>query len=177
MRNTLTQYRFPVWEQTQYLEPLGTFCVVASETGLVRVKLIHQRPELKDQPPSHGNEITAQAVLQIEEYLQGNRKVFSLPIDWRIFTPFQARVIKAAMQVAYGQITTYGELAQAIQQPKAARAVGGVMSRNPILLIIPCHRIVSAQRRLTGYSAPGGLKTKQWLLSLEGHHFEHQELV
>lgn len=178
MDNTPSQYAFPVWEQTQYLGPLGPFSVIASEKGLVQVALLHHSPaSQEDLTHLSGNALTGQALFQIDEYLQGKRKVFSLPIDWRVFRPFQLKVIKAAIRVPFGQTTTYGDLAKAIGQPKAARAVGGVMSRNPILLIIPCHRVVSSQRRLTGFSAPGGLETKSWLLSLEGHKIEHQKLV
>ena len=178
MDNTPAQYDYPVWKQTQHLSPLGTFSVIASEKGLVQVKLLHQSSTIQDDLTHlSGNALTSQALFQIDEYLQGKRKVFSLPIDWRIFQPFQLRVVKAAIQVPFGQTITYGDLAKAIGQPKAARAVGGVMSRNPILLIIPCHRVVSSQRRLTGFSAPGGLETKSWLLSLEGHQIERQKLV
>lgn len=178
MDNTPAQYDFSVWKQTQHLSPLGPFSVIASEKGLVQVKLLHQSSSIQeDLTHLSGNALTSQALFQIDEYLQGKRKVFSLPIDWRIFQPFQLRVVKAAIQVPFGQTITYGDLAKAIGQPKAARAVGGVMSRNPILLIIPCHRVVSSQRRLTGFSAPGGLETKSWLLSLEGHQIERQKLV
>ena len=77
-----------------------------------------------------------------------------------VFPSFQLNVLKAAMRIPFGAVTTYGDLAKAVQQPKAARAVGGVMKRNPILLIIPCHRVINSQKRLTGFSAPGGWRPK-----------------
>ena len=174
-----TQYTFPVWEQAQNLDPLGTFCATASEKGLIRVELLdHTSTEPARFGSGNGNELTSNALLQIREYLQGTRKVFTLPIDWSVFRPFQRNVLKAAARIPFGAITTYGNLAKAVKQPKAARAVGGVMKHNPILLIIPCHRVVNSQKRLTGFSAPGGLKTKSWLLKMEGHHIdEHQKLV
>ena len=178
MSNTPTQYAFPIWEQTQYLHPLGTFSVTASEKGLLRVELLNNSlSETTDLSCKGGNDLTAESLLQIQEYLQGKLKIFTLPVDWRIFRSFQLEVIKAAFQIPFGEVTTYGDLAKSIHKPKAARAVGGAMKRNPILLIIPCHRVVNSQRRLTGFSAPGGLETKSWLLRLEGHNIEHQKLV
>ncbi len=178
MRNTTTQYPFTTWEQIQTIHPLGTFSIIASENGLVQVELLNNSLSESIGPDcKSGNDLTAKAILQIQEYLRGERKVFDLPIHWEFFHAFEGDVLKAAFQIPFGEVATYGELAKSIGRLKAARAVGGVMRRNPILLIIPCHRVINSQRQLNGFSAPGGLETKSWLLKLEGHHIEHQKLV
>jgi methylated-DNA-[protein]-cysteine S-methyltransferase len=114
---------------------------------------------------------------EIEAYLNGALSTFSIPIDWSQQSPFQQIVLKAAMQIPYGEIVTYGQLASSIGQTSAARATGGALGRNPMPLVIPCHRVVSADRRLHGYSAPGGLTTKAWLLQLEGCLIVDQRMV
>lgn len=90
-----------------------------------------------------------------------------LVLDGDGWTNFTASVYEACRKIPLGQTTSYQQLAAAVGRPKACRAVGGAMSRNRILLIIPCHRVISASGKLTGFSAPGGLQTKQSLLELE----------
>jgi methylated-DNA-[protein]-cysteine S-methyltransferase len=115
---------------------------------------------------------TSQALQQINEYFLGKRKIFDLPIDWETMPIFQQTVLKAVSEIPWGQVRTYGEIAQSIGRPKASRAVGGANARNPIPIIIPCHRVVGSNGKLHGYSAPGGLETKAWLLA-----FERQTLI
>ncbi len=96
----------------------------------------------------------------------------SLPMDG--LSPFAAKVLDTLrMQVEYGQTVTYGELAAMCGRPGAARAVGGFMARNPWPLLVPCHRVLGAKGRLTGFSGGGGLELKAWLLQREGAAF-HQ---
>ena len=90
-----------------------------------------------------------------------------VPVSLNGITEFRREVLSACRHVPYGESCSYGDLAARIGRPKAARAVGTAMAQNPIPLIIPCHRIVGAQNRLGGYSAPGGLEMKQRLLELE----------
>lgn len=90
------------------------------------------------------------------------------PIDWDRFEPFARRVYRAALDIPLGQTRTYGQLAKSIGEPKAAQAVGQALGNNPIPLIIPCHRILAADGRMGGFSAPGGLRTKETLLLIEG---------
>src|SRR3954447_19777860 len=102
---------------------------------------------------------------ELDEYFEGKRRSFDLPIDLRV-QPFHADVLRELALVPYGETATYGTLAAKVGRPKAARAVGTVMNRNPIPIVLPCHRIVAANGALTGYA--GGLDRKRTLLSLEG---------
>jgi methylated-DNA-[protein]-cysteine S-methyltransferase len=83
------------------------------------------------------------------------------------FTPFQQRVYRAVMKIPFGEVMSYGGIARMIGQPEAARGIGGAMARNPLPIIIPCHRVVGSSGKLTGYSAPGGIASKSWLLEME----------
>ncbi len=102
---------------------------------------------------------------ELDEYFEGRRRDFDLPLDLRV-APFHEAVLHELARVPYGQVDTYGHLAALVGRPKAARAVGTVMNRNPIPIVLPCHRIVGANGSLTGYA--GGLPTKRHLLALEG---------
>lgn len=90
------------------------------------------------------------------------------PIDWNQFEPFARRVYEAALAIPIGQTRTYGQLAKQLGEPQAAQAVGQALGSNPIPLIIPCHRILAAGGKMGGFSAPGGLLTKEKLLLIEG---------
>jgi methylated-DNA-[protein]-cysteine S-methyltransferase len=102
---------------------------------------------------------------ELDEYFEGRRRDFDLPIDLRV-APFHADVLHELARVPYGQTDTYGHLASRVGRPQAARAVGTVMNRNPIPIVLPCHRIIGANGALTGYG--GGLHVKRALLELEG---------
>jgi methylated-DNA-[protein]-cysteine S-methyltransferase len=101
---------------------------------------------------------------QLTEYFAGERSSFDVPLRLD-GTPFQRRVWRALRDIAYGQTMSYGELARSIGQPSAARAVGLANGRNPIAVIVPCHRVVGANATLTGYG--GGVERKRFLLDLE----------
>src|SRR5437764_15239576 len=102
---------------------------------------------------------------ELDEYFEGKRREFDLPLDLRV-APFHADVLRELARVPYGHTDTYGALAARAGRPRAARAVGTVMNRNPIPIVLPCHRIVGANGALTGYA--GGLDIKRHLLQLEG---------
>jgi methylated-DNA-[protein]-cysteine S-methyltransferase len=108
------------------------------------------------------------ALKQLLEYLAGRRTTFDLPIDFSIMTDFQRKVLQAALKIPRGQVLTYGEVARKIGRPKSARAVGQALGHNPMPIVIPCHRVLGSDGSLHGYSGGGGLKTKAWLLRLEG---------
>jgi methylated-DNA-[protein]-cysteine S-methyltransferase len=101
----------------------------------------------------------------LDEYFAGRRHDFDLPLDLRV-APFHEQVLRELARVPYGRVDTYGHLAALVGRPKAARAVGTVMNRNPLPIVLPCHRIVGANGSLTGYG--GGLPAKKLLLELEG---------
>lgn len=104
---------------------------------------------------------------QAAEYLAGQRRQFDLQIDYTGLTDFQVEVYRAVLAVPYGQTATYGQIAEAIGRPLAARAVGAANGANPLPILIPCHRLVGADGSLRGYGGTGGLKTKRWLIDLE----------
>jgi methylated-DNA-[protein]-cysteine S-methyltransferase len=103
---------------------------------------------------------------ELDEYFAGRRRRFDVPVDVRLAHEFGQRVLKELVRVPYGELTTYGALAARAGAPRAARAVGGVMNRNPVPIIVPCHRVVGSTGALTGYG--GGLERKVALLELEG---------
>lgn len=110
-------------------------------------------------------EFSDRVAVQLNQYLAGERKTFDLKIGISTLTPFQQKVLHELQQIPYGETRTYKEVAKAIGNPKAARAVGSACNRNPILLIIPCHRVVGANGALTGYAA--GVELKNKLLNIE----------
>jgi methylated-DNA-[protein]-cysteine S-methyltransferase len=103
---------------------------------------------------------------ELDEYFEGRRHAFDLAVDLRGLTPFSERVLHELARVPFGETATYAGLAQRAGKPKAARAVGTIMNRNPIPIVLPCHRIIGANGSLVGYG--GGLERKEQLLRLEG---------
>jgi methylated-DNA-[protein]-cysteine S-methyltransferase len=111
-------------------------------------------------------EKVADVAAQLKAYFAGERRAFDVPIDLSLASAFQRRVLMAARGVPAGQVVTYGELARRIGVPNASRAVGWALGRNPVPIVIPCHRIVRTGGGLGGYI--GGVKVKRRLLELEG---------
>ena len=111
--------------------------------------------------------VLQQCALQLAEYFSGRRRQFDLPLAPE-GTPFQRSVWRALCQIPYGETRSYGEIAVQIGTPKAARAVGMANNRNPIPILIPCHRVIGSTGKLVGYA--GGLGTKEALLNLESRH-------
>ena len=109
---------------------------------------------------------TDEARRELEQYFRSERRSFDLRIDRRLIGEFAWSVLRATSRVSFGELATYGQIAERIHRPKAARAVGRALGSNPIPIVIPCHRIVGAGGSLTGYA--GGLPRKQTLLRLEG---------
>ena len=93
---------------------------------------------------------------------------FTLVIDWTVLRPFQQAVLQATYEIPYGETRTYKEIAERIGRPRAARAVGRAEATNPMPLVIPCHRVIGVDGKLHGYGLAEGVKTKEWLLKMEG---------
>lgn len=118
-------------------------------------------------PPDRVSKTLGEAVRELQEYFAGERTRFDLPLDLTgVATAFQGRVYEHLLTVGYGQLTSYGRLAEALGGPQLARAVGQAVGANPIPIVIPCHRVVGSGGRLTGFG--GGLPAKSALLRLEG---------
>jgi methylated-DNA-[protein]-cysteine S-methyltransferase len=111
--------------------------------------------------------VCAAAVRQLDDYFQGRCRRFRLPLALDALTPFTAQVLRTLARVPFGSTLTYAELAALAGFPRAARAVGRVMATNPFPIVIPCHRVIGAGGKLTGYSGGEGIATKQWLLRFE----------
>jgi methylated-DNA-[protein]-cysteine S-methyltransferase len=112
--------------------------------------------------------VLTQARRELEEYFRGERRSFDVPLD-QVGSTFQKTVWDALMAIPYGATASYGEVADLIGKPGAARAVGGANGRNPIPIIVPCHRVIGASGALTGYGGPGeaGIEMKRWLIGHE----------
>ena len=111
------------------------------------------------------------ACQQLSEYLAGQRRSFDLPIDWEILTGFQRLALQATFAIPYGRTTTYAAIASQLGNPRLARAVGRAEATNPMPLVLPCHRVLGTDGKLHGYGLAEGVKTKEWLLQLEGAIF------
>jgi methylated-DNA-[protein]-cysteine S-methyltransferase len=150
----------------RYMEsPVGRLLVAGDETGLRYIGFSTGKDPL--QPESawkeDGNALR-EAIRQLHAYFEGELKAFSLELAPR-GTPFQLRVLSALQEIPYGQIISYGELARRIDKPSASRAVGAANARNPLPIVIPCHRVIGSDGSLTGFG--GGLDVKKALLALE----------
>jgi len=153
--------------------PVGTLLVATTDRGLCRISYDPQpEREAESLARTFGVRVLRAARpvdivrRQLEEYFEGKRTEFELSLDLRHQAPFSRDILDRLARVPYGQVTTYGALAAEVQRPKAARAVGVVMNRNPMPIVLPCHRVVGASGSLVGYA--GGLDRKELLLKLEG---------
>lgn len=160
----------PSIAQTRYESPLGRMIVAATRRGLAGVWFEGQRhlPEHSAWPEQPLHPVLRRAVAQLEEYFSGTRTSFDLPLDLQSGTAFQQSVWQALLAIPCGATTSYGMLSQRIGQASAVRAVGAAVGRNPLSIIVPCHRVLGANGSLTGYA--GGLERKSALLQLEGAH-------
>ena len=152
--------------------PIGELFVATTERGLCRISYDPDYDRVVDGLARDfgGRVLRAGRPVdpvrrELDEYFDGRRQVFELPIDLRV-APFHEQVLTELARIPYGHTDTYGALAKKVGRPHAARAVGTVMHRNPIPIVLPCHRIIGANGSLTGYG--GGLEAKRLLLELEG---------
>lgn len=140
--------------------PLGNLQIVVSKNGI-------QNLSFSDIPVSAqpANNLLAKTAQQLKEYFSGERTAFDLPLVPE-GTEFQQRVWQALREIPFGQTITYGQLSKKLGDPDAVRAVGTANGKNPIAIIIPCHRVIGSDQKLTGYA--GGIERKRWLLQHEG---------
>jgi methylated-DNA-[protein]-cysteine S-methyltransferase len=151
--------------------PLGDLLVAATDRGLCRIAY---RPDaaLDELAADFGVRVLRlpkrldRVRRELDEYFEGRRHGFDLETDLSPVPAFHRQVLKELALVPFGQVTTYGALAARVGRPHAARAIGGAMNRNPIPIVLPCHRVIGANGSLTGYA--GGLERKEALLRLEG---------
>jgi methylated-DNA-[protein]-cysteine S-methyltransferase len=153
--------------------PVGDLFVAVSDRGLCTISY-DSEPErqLEQLARGFGTRVLRapravdEARRELDEYFEGKRRAFDLDVDLRLTRDFGRAVLKELAAVPFGEVTTYGTLAARAGKPRAARAVGTIMNRNPIPIVLPCHRVVGANGALVGYA--GGLERKELLLKLEG---------
>ncbi len=161
MKNTL----FPLLHSMP--SPWGQLVLAATPEGLCGVWFEGQKhlPDMAHWPTGHSAH-TLQAASELAEFFAQQRRRFTVPLDLSAGTAFQQSVWRALLPIGYGQHSSYGAVAQRMGNPAAVRAVGAAVGRNPISIIVPCHRVLGASGALTGYA--GGLHRKEGLLRLEG---------
>ncbi len=154
--------------------PIGRVFVAVSDRGVCDVTLGEQYEEgyrqcLARRVPKvfRDREATEHAVAELKGYFSGTCTRFTVPVDLCAVTPFTARVLQMIRHIPFGSLRSYGEVARRIGAPQASRAVGGALSRNPVPIVVPCHRVVAHDGRLSGFI--GGIGAKHALLRLEGH--------
>jgi methylated-DNA-[protein]-cysteine S-methyltransferase len=151
--------------------PIGPLLVAQSERGVCRISF-DPEPEAEAErlARSFGVRVLRAPLdeprRELDEYFEGRRRVFDLPLDLHAVPDFHRTILVELSQVPFGELTTYGTLAARAGRPRAARAVGTVMNRNPVPIVLPCHRVVGSTGKLVGYG--GGLERKEFLLRLEG---------
>jgi methylated-DNA-[protein]-cysteine S-methyltransferase len=172
-----------VW-YTRVGSPIGDLILAATPEGLREIEFGSTVPETAfttrlrehgaepvrleriDDAPPEVRPTLERAAAQLREYFGGQRDTFDVPLDWGRMAPFQRAVLEATTAVPFGQLDTYAGIARRIGKPGATRAVGNALGRNPIPVIVPCHRVIRSDATLGGYT--GGLGVKEHLLSLEG---------
>jgi methylated-DNA-[protein]-cysteine S-methyltransferase len=154
--------------QARWEGPLGAMIVAATGRGIAGIWFEGQRhmPDASRWPMQPDHALLRAAVAQLAEYFDGTRTTFDLPLDLQGGTAFQQSVWRALLAIPRGGTTSYGVLSRGLGQPSAMRAVGAAVGRNPVSIVVPCHRVLGANGSLTGYA--GGLERKTALLRLEG---------
>ena len=151
--------------QTSLKIPVGTLQLFADDEALYRIVFPTCADNLPVADPApEGHPLLGFVSVQLNEYFAGHRQNFDLPLSPQ-GTPFQLAVWELMQQIPYGETSTYGEIAAGLGNPNKARAVGGAANKNPLPLVIPCHRVMGTNGKLTGFA--GGVEVKQFLLDLE----------
>jgi methylated-DNA-[protein]-cysteine S-methyltransferase len=150
---------------TQIESPVGPLLLVADEAGLRQILFVNGRHQARPEPSwKEDGAPLEKTISQLRSYFAGEREEFDLTLAPE-GTPFQQKVWKRLCEIPYGETISYGELAKQIGNPQASRAVGLANGSNPIPIVIPCHRVIGSNGKLTGYG--GGLPIKEKLLALE----------
>lgn len=147
--------------------PLGRIEVVSDGRAITSLAIERGGLLPHDDRPELSDPVLERAVAQLREYFAGERHDFDLPVELA-GTAFQRAVWEQLVQLQWGEVISYGELGMATGRPTAGRAVGGAVGANPVPIIVPCHRVLGASGRITGFSGGEGIPTKSWLLDHEG---------
>lgn len=145
---------------TYFDSPIGIIEIKAGDEGITSVLFA----EKEKKPTMPVTKILQTATRQIEEYFEGKRELFDLPLEMK-GTELQKEIWKQLLLIPYGKTVSYSDIALAVSSPDSARAVGNITGKNNLLILVPCHRVIAKNRNLTGYK--GGLQRKKWLLDFE----------
>jgi len=152
---------------------VGEITLVADNVSLRAIYWPNQKPDrvkFPDLENNDSNHVLKSAVKQLKAYFSGTRREFDIPLR-PVGTVFQEEVWLALRSISYGETVSYSDIAKQIGRPKAVRAVGAAIGKNPLSIMIPCHRVIGANGKLTGFA--GGLSTKEFLLNLENQTDSH----
>jgi len=149
--------------QSFYNSPAGSLLISASDSGITQIKFVDKANPGTNKEQEYS--IIKDCISQLHEYFSGTRKIFSIPLDPK-GTDFQKEVWGELNKIPFGKTLSYLELAMKLGDVKKIRAVGGANGKNPIAIIVPCHRVIGSDGGLTGYA--GGMDKKRWLLQFEG---------
>ncbi len=147
--------------------PIGRLEITSDGTAITGLSIARDGHLPFEEVAENSNDVLDRAAQQLTEYFAGARKDFDLPVSLK-GTEFQQSVWTQLNDLAFGEVASYGELGLATGRPTAGRAVGGAVGANPIPIIVPCHRVLASNNRITGYSGGEGIPTKAWLLAHEG---------
>ncbi len=157
---------------------IGSFWLERNARGLTHCEMLAENAptETSVSSASSADPLLQQAANEVQAYLMGSLKAFSLPLDLSDLTPFQQEVLAAVALIPWGQTRSYSEVAAQIGKPNAIRAVGNALAHNPLMLFVPCHRVIGSNGKLHGFSAPQGVALKAWLLDHEGKKISKKNL-
>ncbi|MCY4525643.1 MAG: methylated-DNA--[protein]-cysteine S-methyltransferase [Anaerolineaceae bacterium] len=163
----------PLVEWSEMDSPLGVLYLAQSGAGLCRLTFGGTEDDFRALLPSRAKsrrnpDSLREARKQLDAYFGGSRVRFRLPVDLGEMTRFQQRVLRRASAIPGGGLRSYGHIARGVGAPRASRPVGQALGRNPVPVVVPCHRVVGSDGKLTGYSGASGIESKRWLLRLEG---------
>ena len=165
----------PTAEAPEFLRridsPIGRIEITSDGTAITSLSIERDGRLPLDGAPERTAVVLDIAAQQLEEYFAGSRKAFDVPVRLT-GTPFQRAVWEQLSDVPFGEVVSYGEIGHATGRATAGRAVGGAVGANPIPIIVPCHRVLAGDKKITGYSGGNGIPTKVWLLDHEG--IEHR---
>jgi len=147
-----------------YESPIGPMEIRAREDAVISVSLVEE----EDAGISETSPVIQQCIRELEEYFRGERREFSVPLDPGQAPTFRAKAWQALRDIPFGETRSYGEIARILGKEGAARAVGGACHSNPLVVVVPCHRVLGSDGKLTGFG--GGLWRKEWLLEHEKKH-------